>query len=91
MKGFTFCIRGRDYFVPTKLVKRTKTAAKKILDQLAYPTVTENIEWIFNHMQMCDYEEASYGYKLNGNKYGNYFTLCIPFGEREDFIILKEV
>jgi hypothetical protein len=90
-KGFTFCIQGRDYFVPTKLVKRTKTAARKILCKLAYPTVTENIDWLFSHMQLCDMEITSYGYRLCGDHYGNKFTLYVPSGEREDFIIMEEV
>ena len=89
MKGFKICIEGRDYFVPTKLVQKTKKAAKKIINQFACPVVTE--EWIYNHMEMCDYEVTPLGYNLCGQKYGNPFTLLLPLGEHEDFISLKEV
>lgn len=87
--GFTFCIRGRDYFVPSTLVKRTKAFSKKVLTKLNYPLTEGNVNWMFNHIQKCDKENTSYGFKLCGDRYGNRFTLCVPAGEREDYVELE--
>ena len=89
ISGFTFCIRGRDYFVPSQLVKRTKTFSKKILTKLSYPLTEANVNWMFDHIQKCDKEQTSYGLRICGDRYGNKFTLCIPYGEREDYIEME--
>ena len=87
--GFTFCIRGRDYFVPSNLVKRSKKLTRTILKKLNYPCTDANVNWMFEHLEKCDKENTSYGFRLCGDRYGNRFTLCIPFGEREDYIELE--
>ncbi len=85
--GFSFYLYGKDYFVPSNLVNRTKGLAKKIISKLADPELS--IDWIFNHIQKCDMEKTAWGFCICGDRYGNKFTLCIPDGEREDFIIME--
>ena len=88
VSGFAFSLYGRDYFVPSNLVIKTKTIAKKIIAK--FPKTEEiKTEWIFENMQKCDMEKTSTGYYICGNRYGNHFTLCIPIGEREDFVIME--
>lgn len=89
--GFTFCLHGRDYFIPSNLVKRTDGLAKKILKKLGYYQNEQNIAWMKSHLQRCDMTEEKYGLKLCGDRYGNRFTLYIPNNEREDFIELEVI
>jgi len=44
---------------------------------------------MFDHIQKCDKEQTSYGLRICGDRYGNKFTLCIPYGEREDYIEME--
>lgn len=91
ISGFTFCVRGRDYFIPSNLVKRSKKLARKICKKICVNQSEKNIQWIYDHMQKCDKEETTFGYKICGDRYGNRFTLYIPYNEREDYIELEVV
>ena len=86
--GFTFFLKGKDYFVPSALVKRTKKLAQRIIIALGYPETETNIEWMFQHIERCDMEQTAYGCRLCGDRYGNNFTLCVPSGD-QSFVVME--
>ena len=67
MYGFTFFLRGKDYFVETSQVKRTKTLARKILPEIGASITEGNIDCLLNMMKpaICEIKTCNTDRKEN--------------------------
>ena len=79
MEGFTFYLHGKDYFVETKQVNKTKKLAEKILPLIGASVTDGNIEALLYRMRkatckICtchntDRKENRY-YEISGENFG---------------------
>lgn len=56
MNGFTFFLRGKDYFVETKQVYKTKKLAERILPLIGCSVTENNIGGLLYRMQKANCE-----------------------------------
>ena len=78
MNGFTFFLRGKDYFIETKQVNKTKKLASKILSMIGANLTDANMEYLIKIMQRANCEirtcntdrlEKRY-YEIYGDNFG---------------------
>ena len=78
MYGFTFYLRGKDYFVVTSYVNKTKNLARKILPEIGASITDGNVDYLLYLMQKAkceiktcntDRKENRY-YDISGENFG---------------------
>lgn len=79
MQGFTFFLRGKDYFVETPQVKKTANLAKKVLPLIGCSITDGNIKAILYRMARAKCEihtcqnatrECKQYYEISGEGFG---------------------
>lgn len=90
MNGFTFFLHGKDYFVESSRVKKTRKLAENILPKINAPITDGNIDYLLYAMRKakCEIKSLSDGrkfYDIHGDNFGG----CGSFVDDGLTIILR--